>query len=526
MALRLFNISTIITLSFLLFFLKAQAQNGNQHRPYTEQYRPQFHFSPKSKWLNDPNGMVYYKGVYHLFYQHYPDTTVWGPMHWGHATSTDLVHWKHQPIALFPDQEGMIFSGSVVVDHENLSGLGTEDSPALLAFYTTHNIDELKKGSIDYENQAMAFSLDDGLSWTKYNDNKPIIKNPGIKDFRDPKVSWHAPTNRWIMALAVNDHIEFWSASNGIDWVKESDFGADKGQHGRVWECPDLIKMRVDGTSQEKYVLLVSLGAAPFGGSGTQYFVGDFDGHQFIVDPNFNMPAWLDYGRDNYAGVTWSNTPEEEHLLIGWMNNWDYAKKIPTSSWRGAMTVPRKLSLHAVGENYHLKNVPIKPLEALRTELPTLKKLNLTAQKNTAVLQENIDGGAFEVALTLRQINADSVSLVFYNGQEESYIINYANINGLLSADRSQSGNTVFDPKFLGARTQAKLIGQKEIKLQVLIDWSSVELFANDGEVSITNQVFPSSPFSNIKVISHGGDCTVSDISIYRLSSIWGAGYQ
>jgi len=252
-----------------------------------EDYRPQIHFSPNEKWMNDPNGMFYLDGEYHLFFQHNPDASVWGPMHWGHAVSKDLVHWEERPIALYPDEQGTIFSGSAVVDWNNSSGLGSDNNPPIVALYTYHNAEMEKQGRIDYQTQALAYSLDKGQTWQKYTGN-PVIENPGIKDFRDPKVMWHEPTQKWVMVLAQKDHIGFYSSDNLIDWSLESTFGEEIGSHGGVWECPELLLMPVEGTNESRYVLLVSISpGGPNGGSATQYFVGDFDGKTFVLDADW-----------------------------------------------------------------------------------------------------------------------------------------------------------------------------------------------------------------------------------------------
>lgn len=249
-----------------------------------EAFRPQIHFSPKEKWMNDPNGMFYLDGEYHLFFQHNPDASIWGPMHWGHAVSKDLMHWEELPIALYPDELGTIFSGSAVVDVENTSGLGSKANPPIVALYTYHNASMEKQGRIDFQTQALAYSLDKGRTWEKYSNN-PVIENPGIKDFRDPKVMWHEPSEKWIMVLAQKDHIGFYSSDNLIDWSLESTFGEDIGSHGGVWECPELLLLPVEGTDESRYVLLVSISpGGPNGGSATQYFVGDFDGKKFVLD--------------------------------------------------------------------------------------------------------------------------------------------------------------------------------------------------------------------------------------------------
>ena len=252
-----------------------------------EQHRPIFHFTPPNKWMNDPNGMVYFEGEYHLFYQHYPDSTVWGPMHWGHAVSTDLVHWTHLPIALYPDSLGLIFSGSAVIDWNNTSGLGKNGQPPMIAIYTYHHMAKEKAGDIDFQYQGMAYSNDKGRTWTKY-ENNPIIPNPGIRDFRDPKVIWDEDSNQWVMVFAAWDHVKFYGSPDLQNWEYLSDFGREWGTHSGVWECPDLFPMEVEGTQKKKWVLLQSLNPGSYnGGSGTQYFVGHFDGKTFKVDPDF-----------------------------------------------------------------------------------------------------------------------------------------------------------------------------------------------------------------------------------------------
>src|SRR5688500_12851431 len=246
---------------------------------YQEKHRPQIHFSPTSKWMNDPNGMVYYNGVYHLFYQHYPDSTIWGPMNWAHATSKDLVHWQHQPIALYPDSLGYIFSGSAVMDINNTSGFGKDGKVPMIAIFTHHDPKGEKEGSIVYQNQSIAYSLDEGQTWTKYAGN-PVLKNPGIRDFRDPKVSWYEDGKKWIMTLATLDRITFYSSKDLKSRTKESVFGYYLGAHGGVWECSGLVIL--DHNGKKIWVLIVNINpGGPNGGSATQYFTGRFDGTTF-----------------------------------------------------------------------------------------------------------------------------------------------------------------------------------------------------------------------------------------------------
>src|SRR5437773_5860880 len=309
-----------------------------------EQYRPQIHFSPKANWTNDPNGMVYNNGVYHLFFQYYPEGTTWGPMHWGHATSRDLIHWAEQPIAIYPDSLGYIFSGSAVVDKTNTTGFGKERQVPLVAIFTHHNPIAQKEKRTDYENQSIAYSLDNGSTWKKYAQN-PVLKNPGITDLREPKLMWYEPQKKWVMTLATKDRVTFYSSPDLKNWKKESEFGNEAGAHGGVWECPDLFPLNDNG--KNVWVLIVNINHGGSNkGSATQYFLRDFDGKKFT--PNSKDVKWIDYGPDEYAGITWSNTGKRK-IFLGWMSNWLYANKVPTIKWRNAMTLPRELKLMHVG---------------------------------------------------------------------------------------------------------------------------------------------------------------------------------
>ncbi len=339
---------------------------------YQEKYRPQFHFSPETGWMNDPNGMVFYEGEYHLFYQYYPDSTVWGPMHWGHAVSTNMVNWTHLPVALYPDPLGYIFSGSAVADTENTSGFGTDENHPLVAIFTYHNSEAEKGGSVTFQNQGIAWSLDKGRTWTKYSGN-PVLQNPGKRDFRDPKVFWHKESGKWIMILAVHDRVNLFSSADLKSWSFESEFGMDAGAHEGVWECPDLFPLKVEGRSDTIWVMLVSINpGGPNGGSATQYFTGKFDGKKFIAHEN--DVKWIDWGTDNYAGVTWSGIPETDgrRLFLGWMSNWNYATVVPTTVWRSAMTIPRELTLSYENGNYILISIPVSELKILHENSKTL----------------------------------------------------------------------------------------------------------------------------------------------------------
>jgi len=462
----------------------------------TEEYRPTYHFTPESGWMNDPNGLIYLDGEYHLFYQHYPDSTVWGPMHWGHAVSTDLINWEPLPIALYPDSLGYIFSGSAVLDTENSSGLGTAETPPMVAIFTYHNAEEANPASNTFQNQAIAFSLDKGRTWEKYNGN-PVLPNPGIRDFRDPKVSQITNpdgSKSWIMTLAVLDHINFYSSPDLKNWTLLGEFGKTIGAHGGVWECPDLLPFKTP-SGEDKWVLLVSINpGGPQSGSATQYFIGDFKNGQFT--PDDTMIRWLDYGPDNYAGVTWSNLPAEQNrtLFIGWMSNWLYADVVPTEAWRSAMTVPRELSLFEVDGTLLLKSAPAKELEKLRSDKHNVR------QEASALPSESVELYA--------EVNSDSFSITFSNELGENLVISKE--NGLVSIDRRNAGMSDFHRDFAAIHSAPMSWEAKEIK--IFLDASSVELFVNNSELVMTSILFPTSPWKNVAFSKN-----LDSSEIYRL---------
>jgi len=309
---------------------------------YNEKHRPQIHFSPEENWMNDPNGLVYYKGEYHLFYQYHPHSSVWGPMHWGHAVSEDLLHWEHLPIALKPDEYvGMAYSGSAVVDWNDTSGFFGGKSGIVLIYTST--LEEEKGG---HQQQSIAYSKDKGRTWVKYKDN-PVISNKDKEDFRDPKVFWHEETERWIMVLVSGDRVEFHASKNLKEWYYLSEFGENRGTHKGVWECPDLFSLKSSQENIEKiWVLKVDVQkGALAGGSGGQYFIGHFDGERFKEVEHYKENYWLDHGRDFYAAQSWNDLPgeDERRIWLAWMSNWDYANQIPTEKWRSAMSIPREV---------------------------------------------------------------------------------------------------------------------------------------------------------------------------------------
>ncbi len=482
---------------------------------YKEQYRPQFHFSPKEKWMNDPNGLVFNQGVYHLFYQYYPEDIVWGPMHWGHAVSEDLVHWKHKPIALYPDEQGYIFSGSAVVDKKNTSGFGENGEAPLVAIFTYHSKEGEEAGRKDFQTQGIAYSLDNGDSWNKYEGN-PIIQNDGIKDFRDPKVFWHESSQSWILTLVAGDRAKFYTSKNLKDWTYLSDFGKSQGAHGGVWECPDLFPLQVDGSDEEKWVLIISINpGAPNGGSGTQYFIGDFNGKVFTSDQK--EPKWLDYGTDNYAGVTYNNVPGNSRFFIGWMSNWNYAQDTPTKKWRSAMTVPRKLSLHKVADDYFLANYPIDKISDLTNSI-LVNEVEVAASTSDTLEVEGLN----QSEIRLRTA-AKNFKLLFKNELDEVLALSMDSKNQVFSVDRTLSGKVDFQEDFGAKKHVAPLKGIKEDvqEFKILMDWSSMELFVDQGILSMTEQIFPTIPYHTLIIVNEDEQAPIVIKSIKKMESIW-----
>ncbi len=512
---------------FLLFLFVNKTVVLSQSPAYNEQYRPQFHFSPTSNWMNDPNGMVYYKGEHHLFYQYYPNGNVWGPMHWGHAVSKNMVEWQHLPIALYPDSLGYIFSGSIVVDEKNTSGLGKKNAPVLVAIYTYHLPEGEKANRNDFQYQGIAYSHDMGRTWKKYTNNPVLPNTNGIRDFRDPKVFWHKERNQWVMTLAVKDHVEFWGSSDLLKWKLLSSFGSDLGAHGGVWECPDLFPMKVAANGQEKYVLLVSINpGGPNGGSATQYFTGSFNGKEFVPDAfhQTKKPLWLDYGRDNYAGVTWSNIPvaDGRRLFIGWMSNWDYAQVVPTTVWRSAMTLPRSLSLIKTTEGLRLKSEPVQELKLLRGKAVTIKAATESTRFNLSSASHQVQQTEWVIEFEVKDTNTASVYLELTNALNETYRIGCNVKQNQFYSDRTKAGNHSFSEKFAtGIHTAERFTKNKRIKLHVFVDASSVELFADEGAVCMSELVFPSQPFNKATLHSEGSKVKLISAVCYPLKRIW-----
>lgn len=508
---------SFVLASFLVISLSACKQTSDPNNKgnvessnYDEQFRPQFHFSPEANWMNDPNGMVYYEGEYHLFYQYYPDSTVWGPMHWGHAVSEDMVHWDHLPIALYPDSLGYIFSGSAVIDWKNSSGLGTVDNPPMVAIFTHHNDQLLNKGSYLFQYQSIAYSLDKGRSWTKYEGN-PVVPNPGIKDFRDPKVIWDDERSQWVMTFAAYDKVRFYTSSDLKEWEFTGTFGI-KGDD-RLWECPDLFPMTVVETGEQKWVLITSIQKkAPNGGTATGYFVGDWDGKVFNGNPD--DLKWLDWGTDNYALVTWADVPKEDGrvLALGWMSNWQYAQVVPSVKWRSAMTLPRELTLHEDGV---VRSQPVEELNTLETSTTILDSETFTKAgtlyiegKTTFKLKASFeipDDRNFRIRISNRNGEFTDVGL-----DKDSLFI-----------DRTKAGVSDFSDVFAAKHTAPIELGREQLDLTIYVDHSSIEVFANGGKVVFTDIVFPKEPYNQVAILPEGGSVTLKEGEIIELSRIW-----
>lgn len=471
-----------------------------------ESFRPVYHHTPAYGWMNDPNGMFYKDGVYHLYFQYNPYGSVWGNMHWGHSTSTDLMHWKFEGCAIVPDAWGAIFSGSCVVDHENTAGFGKE---AVVAFYTSAKSTPWG----DIQMQSMAYSLDNGKTFTKYEGN-PILTS-SEKDFRDPKVFWYAPGKHWVMILAVGQHMEIYSSVNLKEWKKESEFGAMQGAHGGVWECPDLVEIPVEGTREKKWVLICNLNpGGPFGGSAAQYFVGSFDGKKF-VNESPTQTKWMDWGKDNYATVTWNNAPDGRCIALGWMSNWQYANNVPTRQYRSANTLARDLTLYREGQELYLKSTPSVEVKKARGKKVSIPSFRVSEKHEIVNLFED-NQGAYEVEILIQNAGASKIAFCLLNDKGEKVSMYYDLNRKQFVMDRSESGKVDFSKDF-PAVTVAPVNVDKELTLRLFVDRSSIEAFGEDGKFVMTNLVFPSQPYVKMCFEADKNGYAVKTLNVYKL---------
>ena len=429
-----------------------------------EKYRPVYHHTPAWGWMNDPNGMFYKDGVWHLYFQYNPYGSQWENMTWGHSTSTDLIHWTFQGAPIEADAWGTIFSGSAVVDHNNTAGFG---KGAVVAMYTSAG---------ENQTQSIAYSNDNGQTFTKYDGNPVLTSN--TPDYRDPHVFWNEDIKRWNMIMAEGQHMDIYSSADLKEWKLESQFGAEYGNHGGVWECPDLMKMKVRGTDQYKWMLLCNINpGGPFGGSATQYFVGQFDGHKFTCESAPEVTKWMDYGKDHYATVTFDNAPDGRHVAIAWMSNWQYANQVPTMQYRSANSVPRDLDLYEYQGQTYCGVTPSPELAAARPK------------KATKTLTE-----ACEMVVTLK----GNATITLANDKGEQVVMTYDEKSRTFAMDRTKSGQKEFSDDF-AALTVAPVHG-KMSQLRLFIDRSSIEAFDADGKMAMTNLVFPTKPYNKVLV--------------------------
>lgn len=493
-----------ILLMSMLVSLTTQAQTNK----YTETYRPQFHFSPPQNWCNDPNGLVYNNGLYHLFYQHNPFGNQWGHMTWAHATSKDLVHWQHLPIAI-PEENGiMIFSGTCVVDKNNTSGFGKDGKIPMVAVYTGHIENVI-------QTQNIAYSLDDGKTWTKYTNN-PIL-DLHKKHFRDPKIFWQQNKNYWVMAimLPVEHIVQFYSSPNLKDWAHLSNFGP-MGDTSGVWECPDLTQVPIEGNpNKKKWLLQMSQNTS------MQYFVGEFDGVSFTNENSTKEILRPDYGPDYYAAITYNQLPSS-HLptAIGWANNWNYANDIPTTPWKSAMALPRTVSVKKINDNWILFQKPIATINTLRKKLIALPDENLNNNKKLLSPKSK----QFELQLSITPSSKETVSGVKIGDGNNSYFeIGYNNEKQTFYIDRSKVETDSFNVNFKKMRYYEKNVHLKENKIdvQIYFDNSIAEIFVNGGEAVFTVQLFPKKNADSIELFSNRGKAIFTNINFWEMKSSW-----
>lgn len=471
---------------------------------YTEKFRPQYHLSPESGNLSDPNGMVYFEGEYHQFYQNSGQ--------WGHAVSRDLIHWEHLPVALARDSLGEIWSGSAVVDAKDTSGF-FGGKAGLVAIFTHF------KGGL--QSQSIAFSKDRGRTWTKYEGN-PVIPNPGLKDFRDPKVIWYEPTKSWVMVVSVDNRVQFYTSSDLKAWKLASEFGSDQGSHAAVWECPDLFELPVEGTKTKKWVLAVSIGSNnTTKGSTAQYFVGTFDGHTFKNDNPASDVLWTDYGKDFYAAVSYSDIPAKDgrRIWLGWMSNWRYPFAMPTGAWKGNMSIPRELRLRNVpDQGIRLIQEPIKELQMLRGKEVAMKKQKLAGGVNPF---DSLKGTSYELLSELTVQPKSKLEFQLRKGSDQATKVSYDADAEKLTIDRTHSGISSFEKGFAEQVSAPLKLKDGKLKLHFFVDEASLEVFANDGEAVVSSLIFPDPTSNQLELSASEGNVTLEKAQFYPMGTVW-----
>ena len=496
----------------------------------TDYYRPVYHHTPLYGWMNDANGLVYKDGEYHLYFQYNPYGSKWGNMHWGHSVSKDLIHWDHLDPAIARDTLGHIFSGSTVIDKNNSAGYGKD---AMIAFYTSASDEH---GQI----QCMAYSTDNGRTYTKYEKNPILTPFDGLKDFRDPKVFWYEPAQKWYMIVSADKNMRFYSSTDLKNWEYLSQFGEGYGVQPNQFECPDLIQLPVDGDKNKmKWVMIVNINpGCPFGGSATEYFVGDFDGKEFHCDTDKSVTKWLDFGKDHYATVCFSNLGERV-VAVPWMSNWQYANVTPIHQYRGANALPRELSLYTKdGEIYMAANA-VKETEGLRKGTTDVNDFVMTDEHLVSPLATGQEG-ACELEMDITPNKAQTVGFQLMNDKGEKTDIYLDLKAGRLVMDRTQSGLVAFGEKSephakeiddhrktesvnyvndfaLGTWAPLSLCEGKTYHLNVFVDKCSVEIFVDGGRIAMTNLVFPTVPYNALRFYTQGGEAEVKNLKVHQL---------
>ncbi len=475
-----------------------------------EKYRPAFHHTPLYGWMNDPNGMFYKDGKWHLYYQYNPYGSKWQNMTWAHSVSDDLVNWEHLPIAIRPNGLGSVFSGSCALDVENSAGFGKD---AVLAMYTSAGTSQM---------QSLASSHDDGMSFNIYSGN-PVITQES--EARDPNMFWNPDTRQWtlVLAHALDKEMLFFTSPDMKQWTLTGSFGKGLGAQGGVWECPDLFELPVDGTDLSKWVLICNINpGGPFGGSGIQYFVGDFDGRTFVSDTDAagRVPTkWLDYGKDNYALVSWSDAPDNRRTAIGWMSNWQYAADVPTSQFRSANTLPREIGLFkGIDGEIYAYSAPSPELVKLRGKLyKNVGKTTIGSRPKVYQLPVENDG-ICEILVDIDAAKSSSVNLTLSNKEGETVVMKYNTSDRTMSFDRTKSGITDFSENFPAVTVAPTHEVDGKISLRIFIDRSSIELFGNNGRFVMTNLVFPTHPYSGLALSADGGNAKIEPLKIYSIN--------
>lgn len=474
-----------------------------------EKFRPAFHHTPVYGWMNDPNGMFYKDGVWHLYYQWNPYGSKWQNMTWGHSSSTDLINWQHHPAAIEPDGLGTVFSGSCAIDKDDTAGFGSD---AVIALYTSAAASQV---------QSLAHSNDNGNTFEIYPGN-PVITLES--EARDPNMFWNEATGEWnlVLAHALEHEMLVFTSPDMKQWTLQSAFGKGLGAQDGVWECPDLFELAVDGSDQKKWVLICNINpGGPFGGSATQYFIGEFDGKTFTPDRDAdgNVPTkWMDYGKDHYATVSWSNAPDNRRTVIGWMSNWQYAAEVPTMQYRSANTLPREIGLFRASDGeIYTSCTPSPEIGALRGNASVKKRSFTAGKKSRTFALPEANGGICEITLEITPKKGVPVNLTLANEAGNKVEMVYNPAESTFSFDRYQSGQTDFSQDFPAITTAPAFTNGGNLRLRIFIDRSSIEVFEQNGRFAMTNLVFPESPYTTLSVNAPAGNARIENLAIYPL---------